>query len=300
MLAAMRTELLALAALLLASACASTGPVEAPDALPTLLETESGRQTDPLAVAEALAQADVVFLGELHDSAEGHAFQLTLTTLLLGHRPDAVLSLEMFERDVQDALDLYFAGEISEQTFLSGARPWGDYERYYRPAVELFRERGLPVLAANAPRPLASAVAREGLSALEGDEFAPREVEAGAGAYRERFDEAMAAHPGASPETITRMFQAQCVKDEAMAESIADHLAQREPERPLVIHWCGRFHSDHGLGTVERLRRRRPDLAIAIVGMLRPGESDGLISGDEREAADWLVLVPPAADAQDD
>jgi len=282
------------------AACASTrGALDAPDALPTILDTRRGEQVGPLEVARALADHDVVFLGELHDSAEGHSLQLTLTTLLLGFRPDAVLSLEMFERDAQDALDLYFAGQISEETFLSGSRPWKDYERYYRPALELFRERGLPVLAANAPRSLAAAVGREGLSAVEGDEFAPRSIEAGAGEYRRRFDQAMAGHPGANAETIERMFQAQCVKDEAMAESIADHLATRAPDSPLVVHWCGRFHSDYHLGTVERLARRRPDLAIAVVGMLRPSESGGLISADELAAGDWLVLVPPAPQRAD-
>ncbi len=79
-----------------------------------------------------------------------------------------------------------------------------------------------------------------------------------------------------------------------MAESIADHLATRAPDSPLVVHWCGRFHSDYHLGTVERLARRRPDLAIAVVGMLRPSENGGVISADERAAGDWLVLVPPA------
>ena len=53
------------------------------------------------------------------------------------------------------------------------------------------------------------------------------------------------------------------------------------------------------LETVERLARRRPDLAIAVVGMLRPSESGGLISADELAAGDWLVLVPPAPQRAD-
>ena len=59
-----------------------------------------------------------------------------------------------------------------------------------------------------------------------------------------------------------------------MAEAITDHLAAVAPEHPLVVHWCGRFHSDFGLGTVERVARRRPDLALAVVSGRKRANGD--------------------------
>jgi len=72
---------------------------------------------------------------------------------------------------------------------------------------------------------------------------------------------------GFTEEQLYRYYQAQCVKDDAMAESIARYIkAQRKQGRsPLVVHLCGAFHSDYGRGTVARLRERMPRAKIGIV-----------------------------------
>ena len=57
--------------------------------------------------ADALAEADVIFLGEQHDSAEGHAVQLALTKAVAERRGEIVLSMEMLERDSQRLVDMY-------------------------------------------------------------------------------------------------------------------------------------------------------------------------------------------------
>jgi len=61
-----------------------------------------------------LAQRDVVFLGEQHDNAIGHAWHRHMLENLHEKRGDVVLSMEMFERDVQPVLDDYLAGRIEE------------------------------------------------------------------------------------------------------------------------------------------------------------------------------------------
>src|ERR1035441_7797615 len=49
----------------------------------------------------ALAKRGVVLLGESHDQAEHHRWQLHTITALFSHRPDMVLGFEMFPRRVQ-------------------------------------------------------------------------------------------------------------------------------------------------------------------------------------------------------
>lgn len=255
-------------------------------------DTETRAELDLAAMADSLADADVVFLGENHDSAITHELQQDLTALLIERHPDAALSLEMFERDVQADLDLWLAGELDEDAFLADARPWKTYHEFYRPSVLLAQQLGLPVLAANVPRPLASRVYKEGLEVLEGEEFAPREVDHAAGRYRTFVEEMVGGHQGAfadDPEKMDRFFASQCVKDDAMAESIADHIAEH-PGR-LVVHWCGRFHSDHRLGTVERLAARRPDLTIAVVSTRAGTRYPEKIDEDDWASADVLWLV---------
>lgn len=271
----MRWTVLPLAGLLMA-ACANTslrnssGPVE-------LLGPDGKRVALAEMVAE-LAQADVVVLGEEHDSDGVHALQLQVTEALVEARGDVVISMEMFERPAQASLDRYLEGAISEEAFLAGSSPWPNYAEHYRGVIELAKAKGLPVLAGNAHRPLASKVAREGTAAAQGDPWAARQVIPMGGRYEELFHEVMnqmAGHGHEMPrEALARMFEAQCLKDEAMAEAITDHLAERAPERPLVVHWCGRFHSDFGLGTVERIARRRPDLRIAVVSGRKRSSGD--------------------------
>ncbi len=80
------------------------------------------------AFLDALAKADVVFLGELHTDETTHRVELAVYEGLLARRGGkVVLAMEMFERDVQPALDDYLAGRIDEAAFLSSARPRGNY-----------------------------------------------------------------------------------------------------------------------------------------------------------------------------
>ena len=213
---------------------------------------------------------DVVFMGEEHDNDVGHAMQLELLVALHERRPDLILSMEMFERDVQDVLDAYLAGAVNEEKFLDTSRPWGNYRPHYRPLVEYARDNDLAVLAANIPRPLARKVSKEGPEAIAGEEFAARSSTAPPGLYHDLFWEIMNPSGGEpDDELLQRFFAAQCYKDDTMAESIADRLllAWGQGRRPLVVHVCGKFHSDFGEGTVSRLRDRLPELRIAVVTM---------------------------------
>ena len=131
--------------------------------------------------ADALAEADVIFLGEQHDSAEGHAVQLALTKAVAERRGQIVLSMEMLERDSQRLVDMYLDGEIDQEAFRSTARLWPNYQAHYEPAVEFAREGGHDVLAANVYRPVASRVAREGLDSAMGEVWAAARVVASPG-----------------------------------------------------------------------------------------------------------------------
>jgi uncharacterized iron-regulated protein len=240
-----------------------------------IFDTRRQVVSDAQAVFDAAARADVVFVGEQHDDRAAHRFQLDLLQALGERGRPVVLAMEMFDRDVQPSLDAYLAGRIGEPEMLGRARPWPNYRRDYRPLVEFARARGWPVAAANAPRPLAAGIARRGLAALETLSAADRrhlaaELQCGRGAYREKFMAEMrdmTGHDrtGGPPPDLGRMFEAQCVRDEAMAETVAARLA---PGR-TVVHLNGAFHSDEGLGAVERLRRRRPETRILVLSVAK-------------------------------
>ena len=65
-----------------------------------------------------LLEFNVIFIGEEHLSRESHEAELAVLTGLVGHDPNLVLALEMFERDIQPLLDDYLKGAVSEKQFL--------------------------------------------------------------------------------------------------------------------------------------------------------------------------------------
>lgn len=243
---------------LLSAACAAPARI---------VRTADGADVSLGAVADDLASADVVALGELHQTPAVHETHLALIKALRDRRRHLVIAMEMFERDVQTSLLQYLDGAIDEGDFLASSRPWPDYKRDYRPVIEYARQNAIVVLAANAPRKLAAKVAREGAAAVKGEAYVARETTAPEDAYYAEFVKAMDGHPGVTKEFLGRMYAAQCLKDDTMAESITDYLASLriDESRPLVVLICGRMHSDHGRGAVQRVKNRRPDLDCRVL-----------------------------------
>jgi uncharacterized iron-regulated protein len=245
------------------------------------------------ALVEELARRDVVFLGEDHDNPTGHRLQLKILEALHRRRPDIILSLEMFERDTQGVLDDYLRGRIDEKEFLKHSRPWSTYKTFYRPLVEFAKTNTLDVVAANVPRRIA-ADASKGKTLIQADRlFVPRETTSPKDAYYERFFEIMSGHGGTLEDgAMERFYRSQCLKDDAMAEAITDGLAQKPHRRPLVVHLCGKFHSDYGQGTALRVLTRRPLLQVGIVTMEPTAD---VLKFDPKEhlgRAHFLLVVP--------
>jgi len=255
-------------------------------------------------MADALARYDVVFVGEQHDDPATHRLEAALLQAVGDRAGRVILSLEMFERDVQPLLDDHVIGRVAEDAFLAGSRPWGNYADDYRPLVRMAAERRWPVVAANIPRPLASAVSRGGWIAVDTLPPASRRLMAAErecasdGEYFRRFGEAMGGMGGhgadadtaAARAMVERFYQAQCIKDETMAESIAR--ARQAWPGWMVVHYNGGFHSDHRLGTVERLTRRLPDLRIAVVAVVPVPDPAAADPAEHAGRGDYVVFVP--------
>jgi len=300
-----------------------------------------GRARSFAHILEALDEADAVLVGESHDDRVGHGVEAQLLVRAAqrfgaveeGGRRPVVLSLEMFERDVQYILDEYLAGLITEDQFLASARPWDRYRTDYRPMVEFARAHGLPVVAANAPRRYINRVSRLGPASLaelpeEARRFLPPLPFPGPSrAYRQEWDAVMAEMmaeaadgsgaeavgdarpedpheetepsphdpPGEEPATHDTGYAlyAQALWDAAMGEAVA-HALEARPGA-LVVHFAGSFHVARGTGIPERLPEYRPGTRVLTV-VLRPVD-DILAWEDEEheELADFVVLTRKGA-----
>ncbi len=246
-------------------------------------------------VVAVCGKAEVVFWGEEHDDAVGHALQAQFFQQLIANNKSrqVALSLEMFERDTQVVLDEYLAGLISEKQFLRDSRPWNNYELDYKPLVLLAKENRLPVVAANAPRRYVNLVARRGRAALEQLSpqaktwLAPLPFPPASVAYARKFGALMgemgsSAHGG-------NIVDSQALWDATMADSLARFL--KKNKRPLVLHLSGKFHSEGKLGTVEQLLHIAPRAKVCVVTVVSSPTFDTFDPKIHAEQGDFVILT---------
>lgn len=255
----------------------------------------AGKALNPVALMERMARRQTVLLGETHDSAEDHRWQLQVLAQLYSRQPKLAIGFEMFPRRVQAVLDEWVAGALSEQDFLARAgwdKVWGYDARDYLPLFHFARMNRIPMLALNVERDLIDTLGKEGWDAVpearrEGvSRPAPASPEY-LKALREVFDQ----HP-ARPRDDTafnRFVEAQAFWDRAMAQAVADYLKPR-PES-LVVGILGAGHVRHGHGVAHQLK----SLDIEPVGALLTWEHDQACADIARDMADAVYVVRPPA-----
>ena len=248
-------------------------------------------------IMSAVAVTDVIFLGELHDDAVGHAIQFEIfKRVVASHAADRkiALSLEMFERDVQIVIDEYLSGLISESHFMSSSRPWGNYKTDYQPLVELAKQRRLPIIAANAPRRYINMVSRNGrdaLNALSKDAkkwLAPLPYGEPSAAYSAKFKALM----GPSAEArmgIDKILASQSLWDATMADSVARFV--KKNKKALVVHLNGGFHTESRLGTVEHFLKYRSKAKAIVVTMRYEDDFKTFNPAKHTGLGDFVILT---------
>ncbi len=220
---------------------------------------------------EIASDYDVVFFDEYHDQTAIHQAERNFLIEYYKKNPQMILSMEMFERDVQQDMNGYLQGKITEEEFLAASRPWNNYLPDYRPLVEFAKENDVFVLASNIPRRIAAQYAKTGDFSLisETDRiYLPQEHLVGYEAYYDKFKNYMLQGSDRSPmimtpERIELFYKAQCLKDDTMAESIS--LFANAHKDTKILHVQGAFHGDEHLGVVEKLNKLNPALKTVVI-----------------------------------
>lgn len=223
--------------------------------------------TTPKEALPELAQADVVYLGETHDSPADHKTQLEIIQELQRRNGKIALAMEMFQRPYQGVLDRYLAGQLSEQELLEQSeyeQRWGFPWEYYAPILRFAKEKQLPVLALNTPTEVTRQVALEGLESLTSKQrqYIPpfSEIRTDNDDYRQLMLTSFKRHQGVdhgSSDNFKRFFLAQVLWDETMAEKIAQSL-KANPDYQVVV-LAGQGHIVCGYGIPSRVARRLKD-----------------------------------------
>ena len=126
---------------------------------------------DEGALSAAVAGADFVLLGEVHDNVDHHLLQARLLRAVLASGKRPALAFEMLTADQQPAVDAALARAPKDPDALAKAVDW-KHSRWppfeeYRPIIAAGLEAGLPIVGANLPRDAMHAIVMKGESALD-------------------------------------------------------------------------------------------------------------------------------------
>jgi uncharacterized iron-regulated protein len=230
--------------LVAASLCFSSVDAQAH---PHILDLEKKQDLDFDQLLEEIKDAQVIFIGELHDQEGHHRMQLEVIRGLTRLGKSVAVGLEMFQQDYQGALDKWVAGEMTEEGFvLAYNQNWSMWP-IYRPIFIEARSRQTPMVALNVSRSVTRQVARSGFESLtegqrEGLEGVSCRVDP---AYEDFIRRALGGHGHGQPNFIY-FCEAQLLWDAVMARNIDNYL-ERHPETTLVV-LAGSGHSwKHGI-----------------------------------------------------
>jgi uncharacterized iron-regulated protein len=266
-----------------------------------VIEAATGRGLRWRDLSNRLSQASAIFLGEQHDDPETHRLEARLFSDLhkkIGKK--LALAMEMIERDAQTGLGQYLSGSITEAEFTKSVTLWKTYATDYRPMVEYAKASRLQVFGSNAPNKFVRLVGKEGLAGLERLTPSERQLVAASitapmdDAYQKKFYATMrdmgASHgPAMDDAMLRRIYEAQCLRDDTMAETIVGALNQDL----TVYHVNGSFHSDGAMGTAARTLFKRPlGTRLAIIKVVAVPDVRSADPTPLKTEADWIVFVP--------
>ncbi len=184
-----------------------------------------------------IRKANIILVGESHDSERDHQIQLDVIKAL--HKAGALLAIgtEMFRADSQKQLDEWTRGTLGLNDFLkvyyrNWNMPWPLYEDIFIYA----RDNKIPVIGLNVPEAITQKVSREGFSSLTDAEL--KQLPPGIScnvdpAYMDFIRRAYSVH-GKGEKSFVSFCEAQMIWDKSMAWHLTEFL-KKDPDRTVVV-----------------------------------------------------------------
>jgi len=253
---------------------------------------QKGKDIPYSKMVRQLADADIIFFGELHDNPIAHWLQRELTgdLFVLGTK-QLVLGAEMFESDNQLLLDEYLGGKITEAKFEDEARLWQNHKTDYKPLLQFAFEQDIPFIATNVPRRYANLVYREGFEGLESlseeaKKFLPPlpvKYDPELPGYKAMLEMGQMGH-GMVNENMPK---AQAIKDATMGYFILKNWSGGKQ----FLHFNGAYHSDNAEGILWYIRQQEPGIKISTISTVLQESTDSLEQASSGKA-DFTIVVP--------
>ncbi len=229
-----------------------------------IIDLKTGEAIDFTDLIEQLKPVDIIFVGEVHNNPEHHLIQVQLLQALMArYAPPLTVAMEFFDTTRQPVLDRFMSGDLDETAFLEQV-DWKNSWRFpyhlYRPILWVSQEKGTALLGINAPNPVVKKVAGSGLESLTSEERdqVAQDMDLSNKAHREYLNNIFKQHTFEKNakhhmENFEHFYQAQCVWDETMAETIADYI---KAHGGRMVVFTGNGHIMNKFGIPDRVLRR--------------------------------------------
>ncbi len=256
---------------------------------------------------EDLAQARIVYVGEIHTIAIHHRLQERILEALASEDGPLAVGMEMFSVDQQTTIDSWVKSRDSVDDLITqlGLEHWTNLKDY-EPILLAVRKMGIPLVALNAPDYLVKKVAAHGAEHLTETErsLIPPDFQKVNPDYDRLLRLRLRVHKAFEHMPLDRIVAAQSLRDCVMADSVNKfiNLDKEKSRRMLVI--AGTGHLNYGFGIPERCESLN-GLSYRII---LPSESGRLVLSEEelRQAApvhithqDLKFIKAPIADYLD-
>lgn len=233
-------------------------------------------------------EANLIFVGELHDNESHHKSQLDLITGLNRLKIPIAVGLEMFAAKSQNELDRWVNGDISIDNFIKAYYKNWNVPWVFNNAIFLYlRNNKIPAIGLNIPKEVSEKIDRFGFSSLsikEVEEYFPRVVCNVEEKYLDYIKRAYRAHENSKMQ-FSHFCEAQLLRDKTMAWNITEFL-RKNPSKTIIV-FMGASHA-WKRGVPEQTRNLFKELRYRVILPRLPGniEPDNITTED----ADYILL----------
>jgi uncharacterized iron-regulated protein len=234
--------------------------MSAPGSLEQIFRLPEGERISFNQLLDDLDRARVIYVGESHDQIEHHQIQVRILQEFITRGKKVALAMEMFEKPQQSILDRWSKGFLTEEEFLKEIEwetTWSMDYHLYKDILNEVKNHHLKLLGLNIQKEWVRKVAQNGLENLSPeDKKGLPEMDLTDQHHRAYIASIYKSHRGGLAKDFEYFYQAQCLRDEAMAEAISDFLQSPEGKERTVLVFAGNGHVVFDFGIPKRLGRR--------------------------------------------
>jgi uncharacterized iron-regulated protein len=253
-----------------------------------IIEAKSGQAIGFDRLVEDLKTVEIVYVGERHPDSAHHQIQLKIIQALAENPSMLAIGMEMFDHTYQPVLDRWSAGDLDQEHFLKLVHWYANW-RYdfglYQPILDYVRQHGLRLIGLNIPFSIPPKIAIGGIDSLspEDKSHLPKHIDTSDPAHRAYVEAIFKLHSIKGRRDFESFYAAQCVWEDAMAETIANHLDQGK-----MVVLAGNGHIIRKFGIPQRAFSRNGK-AFRTIYLAEASEPV------ELAYADYIWVTPPEA-----